>query len=355
MDKETRPYWFRRLVLVLVLAAGAFGFYIIRSALIPLFVSMLIAYLLTPLTDYLENRGLGRIVAVTITFLFFFALLFLVILYLFPLIKNQVGDLTAALPRNLAILNTRIAQLQGRLAVYWPPIEEVDVGVRVQKVILDTLNALPAYAANIFSFFPLLILVPLISFFFLKDAKRIRRTFVGSVPNRYFEMVMGLLYEVDQKIGSYVRGQLLRSLVIGSLTYLGLRLCGLKYSLLLGIFAGLMNLIPYAGPAIAAIPALVLAILNQANPNALIPSFLPLPLVIHVGLVYVIVQTMDAIWVAPYILGWSVDIHPLGIVLVLLFGNQLFGWWGIILAVPVASIIKLTFEAVRSRYRVYRP
>lgn len=354
MNKETRPYWFRRLVLILVLLACAFGFYIIRNALIPLFVSMLIAYLLTPLTDYLENRGLGRIVAVSITFLFFFVLLFLVILYLFPLIKNQVGDLTAALPRNLAILNTRIAQLQARLAVYWPAIDEVDVGVRVQKVILDTLNALPAYVANVFSFFPLIILVPLISFFFLKDAKRIRRTFLNSVPNRYFEMVMGLLYEVDQKIGSYVRGQLLRSLVIGFLTYLGLRLCGLKYSLLLAIFAGLMNLIPYAGPVIAAIPALVLAILSQATPQALLPSLAPLPLVVHVGLVYLIVQTMDAIWVAPYILGWSVDIHPLGIVLVLLFGNQLFGWWGIILAVPVASIIKLTAEAVTSRYRVYQ-
>ena len=65
------------------------------------------------------------------------------------------------------------------------------------------------------------------------------------------------------------------------------------------------------------------------------------------------VQTLDAIWVAPYILGWSVDIHPLGIVLVLLFGNQLFGWWGIILAVPAASIIKLTAQAVSSRYRFY--
>jgi predicted PurR-regulated permease PerM len=354
MDKETRPNWFRRLVLVIIVLASAFSLYIIRNTLIPLFVSMLIAYLLTPLADYLEHRGFGRIPAITITFFLFFGFLFLVVLYLFPLIKNQVGDLTAGLPRNLVILNTRIAQLQARLAEYWPAIEQVDVGARIQKVALDTLNAIPTYVANIFSFFPLLILVPLISFFFLKDGRRIRRGFLNSVPNRYFEMVMGLLHEVDQKIGSYVRGQILRSTVIGFLTFLGLKLCGLKYSLLLAIFAGVMNLIPYAGPLIGSIPALVLAILNQANPDAFISLVFPLPLVVQIALVYIIVQTLDAIWVAPYILGWSVDIHPLGIVLVLLFGNQLFGWWGIILAVPVASIIRLTIQAIASRYRIYQ-
>jgi len=324
MDMENRPFWFRRLVLILILLGSAFALYIVRNTLIPLFISMLIAYLLTPLADYLEHRGLGRILAIATTFLLFFGLLFLVVLYLFPLIKNQVVDLTTALPRTLTLLNTRIDELQARLVAYWPAIEEVDVGVRIQQAALDTLNALPTYVANVFSIFPLLILVPLISFFFLKDGRRIRRGFLNSVPNRYFETVMGLLYEVDQKIGSYVRGQLLRSAVIGVLTFFGLKLCGLKYSLLLAIFAGVMNLIPYAGPFIASIPAVVLAVLNQATSQALLPFISPLPLVVHVILVYVIVQTLDAIWVAPYILGWSVDIHPLGIVLVLLFGNQLF-------------------------------
>ncbi len=355
MDMANRPYSFRRLLAILILLGSAFALYIIRNTLIPLFISMLIAYLLTPLADYLEHRGLGRILAIATTFLLFFGLLFLVVLYLFPLIRNQVVDLTTALPRTLTLLNTRIDELQARLAAYWPAIAEVDVGVRIQQAALDPLNALPTYVANVFSIFPLLILVPLISFFFLKDGRKIRRGFLNSVPNRYFETVMGLLYEVDQKIGSYVRGQLLRSAVIGFLTFFGLKLCGLKYSLLLAIFAGVMNLIPYAGPFIASIPAVVLAILNQATSQALLPFVSPLPLVVHVILVYVIVQTLDAIWVAPYILGWSVDMHPLGIVLVLLFGNQLFGWWGIILAVPVASIIKLTAQAIFSRYRIYQP
>jgi predicted PurR-regulated permease PerM len=353
MDTESRPYWFRRLLLVLVLLGSAFALYIIRNTLIPLFISMLIAYLLTPLADYLEHRGLGRILAITTTFVLFFGFLFLVVLYLFPLVRDQVVDLTTGLPRTLTLLNSKIDEWQARLAEYWPAIEQVDVGVRIQQAALDTLNALPTYVVNVFSIFPLLILVPLISFFFLKDGRRIRRGFLNSVPNRYFETVMGLLYEVDRKIGSYVRGQLLRSTAIGVLTFFGLKLCGLKYALLLAILAGVMNLIPYAGPFIASIPAVVLAILHQSTPQALLPWVSPLPLVVHVILVYIIVQTLDAIWLAPYILGWSVDIHPLGIVLVLLFGNQLFGWWGIILAVPVASIIKLTAQAVSSRYTVY--
>jgi predicted PurR-regulated permease PerM len=354
MDKDSRPYWFRRLILLLILLGSAFTLYLVRNTLIPLLISMLIAYLLNPLADYLEHRGSGRIPAITITFLLFFGFLFLVILYLFPLIRDQAVDLAAGLPRNLTTLNTGIGQLQDRLAAYWPAIEELDVGVSIQQAALDALNAVPIYVVNVFSIFPLLILVPLISFFFLKDGRRIRRGFLARVPNRYFETVMGLLYEVDRKIGSYVRGQLLRSTIIGFLTYLGLKLCGLKYSLLLAIVAAVMNLIPYAGPFIASIPAIILGILHQANPQALLIHVSPLPLAVHVIMVYIVVQTLDAVWVAPYILGWSVDMHPLGIVLVLLFGNQLFGWWGIILAVPVASILKLTMEAVCSRYRIYR-
>ncbi len=353
METETRSYWFRRLVLILILLGSAFALYIVRNTLIPLFISMLIAYVLTPLADYLERRGLGRIPAITVTFVLFFGFLFLAILYFFPVVRDQVVDLTTALPRTLTLLNTRIDDLQSRLAVYWPAIEQVDVGVRIQRAALDTLNAVPTYLANIFSIFPLLILVPLISFFFLKDGRRIRRGFLNAVPNRYFETVMGLLYEVDLKIGNYVRGQLLRSTIIGLLTFFGLRLCGLKYSLLLAILAGVLNVIPYAGPFIASLPAIVLAILNQAAGQALLPLVSPLPLVVHVILAYIVVQTLDAIWVTPYILGWSVDIHPLGIVLVLLFGNQLFGWWGIILAVPVASIVKLTAQALSSRYRFF--
>ncbi len=178
--------------MILILLGSAFALYIVRNTLIPLFISMLIAYLLTPLADYLEHRGLGRILAITTTFLFFFGFIVLVVLYLFPLIRDQVVDLTTALPRTLALLNTRIDELQARLAVYWPTIEQVDVGVRIQQAALDTLNALPTYVANAFSIFPLLILVPLISFFFLKDGRRIKRGFFNSVPNRYFETVMGL-------------------------------------------------------------------------------------------------------------------------------------------------------------------
>jgi len=354
MERENRPYWIKRLVLILILLAVAFAFYVIRNTLIPLFISMLIAYLLMPLADFLENRGSGRILAISFTFLVFFALLFLIALYLIPLINHELRAFTTGLPKYLNTVNTKIALAQTHISVYLPEIQEINVSGKIQQVILSRLNSLPLYVINIFSIFPLLILVPLISFFFLKDGKKIKKAFLTSVPNRYFEMVVGLQYEIDKKLGGYIRGQLLRSTIIGSLTYLGLKLFGLKYALLLAIFAGIMNFVPYAGPLIGAIPAVLLGFLNQAGPQALLSSISPLPLVVNIILVYLVIQTLDAIWIAPYILGWSVNIHPLGIVLLLLFGNQLFGWWGIILAVPVASVIQLVIHSIYTRYRVYR-
>jgi len=123
-----------------ILLGFAFGLYIIRNTLIPLFVSMLIDYLLTPLVDYLENRGLGTMLAITIAFLLSFGILFLAVLYIFPLVKNQVGDLTDGLPLYLGILDVRIAQLQTRLAEFWPAIDEVDAGVRGWSVDIHPLG-----------------------------------------------------------------------------------------------------------------------------------------------------------------------------------------------------------------------
>ncbi len=353
MEKEHRSFWIKRLVQILVLLAIASAVYLVRNTLIPLFISMLIAYLLTPLADFLENRGMGRILSISTTFLFFFALLFLVGLYLIPIINNELIGFTTGLPRYLGTINDKIGHFQGRFAQYLPGIQELNLIGNVQNAAINTLKTIPAYLANIFSIFPLLILVPLISFFFLKDGKRIKRAFLNSVPNRYFEIVMGLLCEIDRKIGNYIRGQLLRSTIIGFLTFLCFNLFGLKYSLLLGIFAGIMNLIPYAGPMIGVIPAIVLAFLNQVNPQALLSSVSPLPPLVHIIFVFIMIQSLDVVWIAPFVIGWSVDIHPLGIVLLLLFGNQLFGWWGIILAVPIASIIRLVFQAAYTRYRVY--
>jgi predicted PurR-regulated permease PerM len=353
-DRESTPYWIKILLLLFGILAFMVLIYTVRTTLIPLFVSMLIAYLLMPLSDFLENRGLGIIPSISITFFVFFALLFLIVLYLIPVINLELSGFSSGLPRYIGTVNAEIAQVQSRLSQYWPAIQEVDVSLNIQRVVLDKLNSIPAYIANIFSIFPLLILVPLISFFFLKDAKKIKKVFLAMVPNRYFEMVLGLLVEIDRNIGSYIRGQLLRSTIIGGLTFLGLTLFGLKYALLLAIFAGIMNLVPYAGPLIGSIPAVILAFLNQANPAAPLALLSPLPLVIHIILVYIVVQSLDAVWIAPYILGWSVDIHPLGIVLLLLFGNQLFGWWGIILAVPVASIFRLVLQAMYKRYETYR-
>jgi len=351
---DATPYWIKILLLLIGLISLVALVYAVRATLIPLFVSMLIAYLLMPMSDFLENRGLGIIPSISITFFVFFAILFLIILYLIPVINVELSGFSSGLPRYIGTVNEKVAQVQSRLAQYWPAIREVDFRLNIQRVVLDRLNSIPAYVANVFSIFPLLILVPLISFFFLKDAKRIKKVFLAMVPNRYFEMVLGLLVEIDRNIGSYIRGQLLRSTVIGALTFLGLSLFGLKYALLLALFAGVMNLVPYAGPLIASIPAIVLAFLNQAGPSAPLAELSPLPLVFDIALVYIVVQSLDAVWIAPYILGWSVDIHPLGIVLLLLFGNQLFGWWGIILAVPVASILRLVLQAMYKRYQVYR-
>ena len=227
--------------------------------------------------------------------------------------------------------------------------------LRIQKFVLDTLNSIPLLRHQ-----RLLHLSPPHSGpphqFLLPQGRPCasRRGFSVWFPTATSRWSSVSFTRSTESSGGYIRGQLLRSTIIGFLTFLGLTLFGLKYALILAIFAGVMNLVPYAGPLIGAVPALILAFLGQAAPHTLGSTLSPLPLFFNIGLVYIVVQSLDAVWIAPYILGWSVDIHPLGIVLLLLFGNQLFGWWGIILAVPVASIVGVVFQAIYRRYQIYR-
>ena len=159
-----------------------------------------------------------------------------------------------------------------------------------------------------------------------------KKAFIHLVPNRYFEMTLTVIHKIDQQLGWYLRGQFTEAFVVGLLSVVALWLLDVQYFIIIGIFAGLANMIPYVGPVAGAIPAIVVTGINGDKPIK----------ILYIIVAFVIVQLIDNVVVQPFVLSKSVHLHPLIIVFAVLIGGQFFGLLGMLLAVPVAGIIKVT-------------
>ena len=165
-----------------------------------------------------------------------------------------------------------------------------------------------------------------------------KKALIGTIPNRYVEMSLNLIYKINIQLGGFVRARLLEALCVGLTCFIGLTLLGVKYTAVLAIIAGLTNLIPYIGPVIGAIPALIIAFVDTGNPAMLL----------WVSMVYGIAQLIDMLVIIPAVFAKIVNMHPLAVVIVIIVGGQLGGVIGMILAVPVYSITRVTVKEIHT-------
>ena len=204
---------------------------------------------------------------------------------------------------------------------------------------LVDIQTLEAAAGFLFS----LALAPFLAFYLLKDLDYFRERFVRSLPRRWRQDIIQLLRELDRVISGFVRGQVLLGLSVGALAAAASSLLGLRFAVLLGIWAGLMEFIPYVGPVLGAVPA-VLSGLAQSPWRGL-----------QIALVFLIIQQLENAVLSPKIMGESVGLHPIGVLLVVLAGGYLAGPWGLILAVPAAALVRVLWSFVVARLTEVHP
>lgn len=190
-----------------------------------------------------------------------------------------------------------------------------------------------------------LVIVPFVTFFFLREGGNILHGLIEWVPNAYFELVLNLIHQVNGQIGGYIRGQLLAVSVVATLAVVGLTLINVQYALVIGVLAGLANMIPYLGPLIGIVTAAVVAVASGGG----------LALISKVVVVFLIIQLIDNILIQPTIIAKSVNLHPLVVLFAVMVGNQLGGGIvGMLFAVPVAGILKVSIQTVYQGFRSYR-
>ncbi len=190
----------------------------------------------------------------------------------------------------------------------------------------------------------LMVIVPFVAFFFLKEGRRITRGLVEMVPNAYFEMTLNLVHSINRSIGGYIRGQLLAVSVVAFLSVTGLMLLDLPYAIPVGVVAGLANVIPYLGPIIGIASATGVA-LATASGTAM---------VVKVVVLFLCIQVVDNVLVQPIVVARSVHLHPLVVLTVVMIGSELWGMVGMLIAVPVTGILKVSAQRVSEGIQGYR-
>ncbi len=213
-----------------------------------------------------------------------------------------------------------------------------------QRLAKTMLGGTTVFLGGVVSGLTFVVIVPFVAFFFLKDGHRLTRHAIELVPNAYFELCLNLLHQINRQIGGYIRGQILATSVVSILSIGGLSFISVPYALPLGFLAGLSNMIPFMGPFIGVISATIVALATGGG----------MILVVKVCVVFLVIQIIDNVLIQPTVVAKSVEMHPLVVVFVLMVGSQLMGIVGMLIAVPLTGILKVSTQTVYEGIRGYR-
>lgn len=315
-----------------------------------LIASLLLSFLLAPVVGFAENRGIPRVVVVLSIYVIVVTVFLLVIVFVGPIVTSEATRLTQELPVYEERLESMLKDFRASLTDRVPGIDIPELypllrGELVPDAGFDLGTAL-SRVSGLFSVLMILVIIPVITFFFIVDGHLIQKALLRLIPNRYFEMCVLLLNRTGAALQSFIRGQLIDALYVGVMTTVGMAAIGLPYFVVVGLFAGLGNLIPYLGPIIGFIPALLVTLLT--------PGMFTGGTILLIAVIFVVVQLTESAFVYPIAVGKNVDLHPLIVILGITIGGRIGGILGMLIAVPIISIVKVTVEVVTTYLKSYR-
>lgn len=336
------------LVLVAVALSG-WLVYLLAPILTPFAVGGLLAYLGDPLADQLEAQKMGRKAAVTFVFFVMFIVLAAVLLLLIPLLEHQVGRLLANLPRYINWLQSVLVPWLNERFGLQSTVFEAEELVAILKAHWNEAGGLVAALAGslsrsgmlVFEWIMNLTLIPVVAFYLLRDWDILIARIRDLLPKRVEPTISRLAVESDAVLGAFLRGQFSVMIALGVIYTLGLWLIDLDLALLIGMVAGLISFIPYLGSIVGVMSACIAAIVQFQDVWAVLP----------VILVFAVGQTLEGMVLTPWLVGDKVGLHPVAVIFSILAGGQIFGFVGILLALPVASVIMVLLRHVHDLYK----
>ncbi|MCD9005949.1 AI-2E family transporter [Luteimonas sp. XNQY3] len=341
----------KRLQWGLVAFAAGYVIWLLGPILTPFVLALLLGWLGDPLVDRLERRGRSRAVAVTLVFLLMTLLLALVLIIVVPMIERQIVTLIDSLPQYRDwLLGTAlpwIEQRTGYEVVSWLDTDRLIELIRghwqqAGGVAATVLAYVSRSGFAILALVINLVLVPILAFYFMRDWDLLVERVAAMIPRDHIDTATRLARETSESLGGFLRGQFLVMLGQGAFYAVGLQLVGLRLGILLGLIAGLISFIPYLGATVGAI-LMLLAALVQAQ------GF-DWQLLILGTLVFTAGQLLESYVLTPRLVGDRIGLHPVAVIFAVLAGGQLFGFLGMLLALPMAAVVNVLLRFAHERY-----
>ena len=315
----------------------------VKSVVVMFVIALLLAMLLNPAVDFMESRGINRGLAIVFTMLLILSAIAFTVSLIIPGIISAVESLTSKLQSDVITdINKRVEDF---FAVNFNNAELArNVTSKVNEFGLKLLSNMAEFFKSVGSFLASVAIVPFLTFFIIKDMRIFKRSLIAQIPNKYFEMSLNILQKVGNQVSKYIQGQATDAFIVGCLSVLGLFIINLVFDnpisqfVFIGMIAGVANLIPYLGPIVGAVPALLITVISNP-PNLGI-------VLLWIVITFVLVQVIDNSFVSPMVVSKSVNMHPLTVVVVVIIGGNLAGAVGMLFAVPVTGIIKVTSAEV---------
>jgi predicted PurR-regulated permease PerM len=339
----------RRWQLFAIAAVICYLLWLLAPVLMPFAVAGMLAYLGDPLADRLERMGLGRTLAVSIVFIVLILVFVGALLLLIPLISRQIENLVQNMPRYIDWgRDTAMPWIQTKLHLD-PNAFNSDRLVAAVKAHLDSIGSYASIvlgkisrsSIGIVMWMTNLVLIPVVAFYLLRDWDRMVAYIDQVLPRSIEPTVAHLARESDTVLGAFVRGQLLVMLALGVLYGGGLTLVGLSVGPLIGMVAGLLSFVPYLGFIVGFAAALIAALVQYGDWAH----------VLMVIGVFVVGQLLEGYVLVPKLVGDKIGLHPVAVIFAVLAGGYLFGFLGILLALPAASVIVVVLRYLLERYR----
>ncbi|MHA6252160.1 AI-2E family transporter [Oceanobacillus sp. CAU 1775] len=300
---------------------------------LPFLIAGFLAYLLYPLISFLNKHQIHKGLAVLLIYTVFFGGIGFLFYRVYPLIIQQLNDLTQNFPEFIKMYDDFIYSIYDYTAFLPETVHEKVDGLftNIEAILDQLLTKLMNGFMHIFDMIIIITVIPVLVFYFIKDQQLLKGFFMKIIPTKNRQYFKKVAEGIDKNLGGYIRGQLIVCSFVALTTFLIFKWLDVPYALLLAILFGITNLIPYFGPIIGAIPAVILAYTVSAS------------LALYVIIAVVVIQIIEGNLLSPYIVGKSINIHPVAIIFVLLLGGELFGVIGMLLAVPVLTILKVFY------------
>ncbi|NIK79266.1 putative PurR-regulated permease PerM [Paenibacillus castaneae] len=327
---------------------------LLKTLLLPIILAGIAYFLLNPVVDYCERKGIKRVISIIILFLLVAGLITILLVLVIPILSDQLTSFINNLPTYGEQLRIEFMQFIDSSSFnqiqQWFNLNSTEltgkITEKISTVLNGTLSSLGTFVGALKDIVLAIVTLPFILFYMLKDGKQLPQAIVSFLPAKLQPKTKRIMAEMNNQISSYIRGQIIVSFCIGFLLYIGYLVIGLEYSLVLALAAACTSIIPYLGPAIAITPALVVAMVT--SPVMLLKMIV----------IWTIVQLIEGKFISPQIMGKSLQIHPITIIFVILTAGNLFGLVGIVLAVPGYAVLKVvvihSFEWLKDHSSLYQ-